>query len=186
MIINDPMSSQTRREKSFCLRVFQRTICSILVAREIAAKWSRMLVQTSSKRQIKRETRPDWLATRIPFFFFILVWECPNCVQMPYPAGTRFDCHKQWIFLYRTVFWGLIKPNCGTNVPKKNSKYTTLSHWVRYFSQTTASICLTPFPNCNTVEALVRGHPRDEKKVSLTGSGRLQEWISYGNSETDI
>ena len=124
---------------------------SILVAREIAAKWSRMLVQASSKRQIKRETRPDWLATRIPFLFSY--WspfspeKCPNCVQMPYPAGTRFDCHKQWIFLYRTVFWGLIKPNCGTSVPKKNSKYTTLSHWVRYFSQTTASICLTPFPH---------------------------------------
>ena len=50
--------------------VFRKEIFfSILVARQITAKWSRILVQTSSKRQIKRETRPDWLATRIPFFF---------------------------------------------------------------------------------------------------------------------
>ena len=38
MIVNDPMSSQTRRQKSLCLRVLERTIFSILVAREIAAK----------------------------------------------------------------------------------------------------------------------------------------------------
>ncbi|KAL9958854.1 hypothetical protein ACROYT_G035924, partial [Oculina patagonica] len=30
-----------------------------------------------------------------------------------------------------------------------------------------------------TVEALVSGHPRDAKKVSVTGAGRLREWFSY-------
>ena len=29
-----------------------------------------------------------------------------------------------------------------------------------------------------TVEALVSGHPRDAKKVSVTGAGRLREWFS--------
>ena len=92
--------------------VFRKEIFfSILVARQMTAKWSRILVQTSSKRQIKRETRPDWLATRIPFFF--LSYGCPpppspgkwpNCVQTPYPAGTRFDCHKHWIFFSNNRF----------------------------------------------------------------------------------
>ncbi len=31
---------------------------------------------------------------------------------------------------------------------------------------------------CYTVEALVSGHPRDAKKVSVTGAGRLPEWLS--------
>ncbi len=30
----------------------------------------------------------------------------------------------------------------------------------------------------DTVEALVSGHPRDAKKVSVTGAGRLPEWFS--------
>ncbi len=30
----------------------------------------------------------------------------------------------------------------------------------------------------STVEALVSGHPRDGKKVSVTGAGRLREWFS--------
>ena len=38
------------------------------------------------------------------------------------------------------------------------------------------SACLGLF---NTVEALVSGHPRDAKKVSVTGAGRLREWFSY-------
>ena len=88
--------------------VFRKEIFfSILVARQITAKWSRILVQTSSKRQIKRETRPDWLATRIPFCFSIRVsspGKWPNCVQTPYPAGTRFDCHKHWIFFSNNRF----------------------------------------------------------------------------------
>ena len=29
-----------------------------------------------------------------------------------------------------------------------------------------------------TVEALVSGNPRDGKKVSVTGAGRLREWLS--------
>ena len=29
-----------------------------------------------------------------------------------------------------------------------------------------------------TVKALVSGHPRDAKKVSATGAGRLREWFS--------
>ena len=29
-----------------------------------------------------------------------------------------------------------------------------------------------------TVEALVSGHPRNVKKVSVTGAGRLREWFS--------
>ncbi len=33
--------------------------------------------------------------------------------------------------------------------------------------------------NNDTVEALVSGHPRDVKKVSVTGVGRLREWFSY-------
>ena len=38
-------------------------------------------MQTSSKRQIKREIRPDWLATRVPFFlFFILEFLLPGGV----------------------------------------------------------------------------------------------------------
>ena len=41
--------------------------------------------------------------------------EWPNCVQMSYPAGTRFDCHKHWIFYLARSFGGLIKLNC--NVP---------------------------------------------------------------------
>ena len=70
--------------------------------------------------------------------------EWQNCVQMPYPAaGTRFDCHKHWIFDLARSFGGLIKRNCGSKFPKYNSKYTTLSHWVRSFSPTTASRCLT-------------------------------------------
>ena len=32
--------------------------------------------------------------------------------------------------------------------------------------------------NLYTVEALVSGHPRDAKKVSVTGAGRLREWFS--------
>ena len=32
--------------------------------------------------------------------------------------------------------------------------------------------------NQTTVEALVSGHPRDAKKVSVTGAGRLREWFS--------
>ena len=32
-------------------------------------------------------------------------------------------------------------------------------------------------PNNNTVEALVSGHPRDAKKVSVTAAGRLREWF---------
>ena len=28
----------------------------------------------------------------------------PNCVQTPYPAGTRFDCHKHWIFFSNNRF----------------------------------------------------------------------------------
>ena len=44
-------------------------------------------------------------------------------------------------------FGGLIKRNCGSKFPKYNLKYTTLSHWVRSFSRTTASRCLTPFPH---------------------------------------
>ena len=31
------------------------------------------------------------------------------------------------------------------------------------------------YNNSITVEALVSGHPRDTKKVSVTGDGRLQE-----------
>ena len=30
----------------------------------------------------------------------------------------------------------------------------------------------------HTVEALASGHPRDAKKVSVTGAGRLREWFS--------
>ena len=41
----------------------------------------------------------------------------PNCVQMLYPAVTRFDCHKHWIF-YQARFGGLMKSNCGSNVLK--------------------------------------------------------------------
>ncbi len=33
--------------------------------------------------------------------------------------------------------------------------------------------------NQTTVEALVSGHPREAKKVSVTGAGRLREWFSY-------
>ena len=33
-----------------------------------------------------------------------------------------------------------------------------------------------------TVEALVSGHPRDAKKVSVTGVGRLREWFSQATT----
>ena len=33
----------------------------------------------------------------------------------------------------------------------------------------------------NTVEALVSGHPRDAKKVSVTGAGRLRENVKIKN-----
>ena len=68
-----------------------------------------------------KETNKVWDTSRLAcdknsiFFFSFSYWsppslgEWPNCVQMPYPAGTRFDCHKQWIFLSRTVFWGSYK-----------------------------------------------------------------------------
>ena len=45
-------------------------------------------MQTSSKRQIKRETRPDWLATRIPFFFFILESPSLGSGQIAYKCPT--------------------------------------------------------------------------------------------------
>ena len=65
-----------------------------------------------------KETNKAWDTSRLACdknSIFFSYWspfspgECPNCVQMPYPAGTRFDCHKQWIFLSRTVFWGSYK-----------------------------------------------------------------------------
>ena len=111
--------------------VFRKEIFfSILVARQITAKWSRILVQTSSKRQIKRETRPDWLATRIPFFFFVIR------VFPPPPRGSGQIAYKRPTLLELDL--------------------TVIN--TEFFSQTTASICLTLFPhslkryfNCNTL-----------------------------------
>ena len=82
-----------------------------------------MLVQTSSKRQIKRETRPDCLATRIPFFFFILESLLPGGVAklrtnaLPLLAPDLTVINSEFFYLARS-FGGLIKPNCGTNVSK--------------------------------------------------------------------
>ena len=72
--------SKSEIEVAF-LRVLERNIFSILVARQIAAKWSRIFVQTSSKGQIKRETRPHWLTARIPFCFSY--WSPPSSWEWP-------------------------------------------------------------------------------------------------------
>ena len=90
--------------------------------REIAAKWSRMLVQTSSKGQIKRETRPDWLATKIPLFFHAGVPSPRGSVQIAYKCPTLLApdltvINNEFFYIARS-FGGLIKPNCGTDVPK--------------------------------------------------------------------
>ena len=79
-------------------------------------------MQTSSKRQIKRETRPDWLTTRIPFFFHTGVSSPRGSVQTAYKCPTLLApdltvINSEFFYLARS-FGGLIKPNCGTNVPK--------------------------------------------------------------------
>ena len=80
-------------------------------------------MQTSSKRQIKRETRPDCLATRIPFFFFHTGVPSPRGrVQIAYKCPTLLApdltvINSEFFYLARSV-GGLIKPNCGTNVSK--------------------------------------------------------------------
>ena len=80
-------------------------------------------MQTSSKRQIKRETRPDWLATRIPFFFHTGVPSARGSVQIAYKCPTLLApdltvINSEFFFYLARSFGGLIKPNCGTNVSK--------------------------------------------------------------------
>ena len=72
--------------------------------------------------QIKTRTNNAWDTSRLAcdqsYWSPFSPGEWPNCVQMPCPAGTRFDCHKHWIFYLARSFGGLIKTNCGSNVPK--------------------------------------------------------------------
>ena len=89
--------------------------------------WNSSEVKSDLRADQFKETNKAWDTSRLACdknTIFFSYWspfspgEWPNCVQMPYPAGTRFDCHKHWIFYLALSFAGLIKPNCGSNVPK--------------------------------------------------------------------
>ena len=68
-----------------------------------------------------KETNKAWDTSRLAcdknsiFSFSIFSYwspfspgECPSCVQMPYPTGTRFDCHKQRIFFISHGLLGVL------------------------------------------------------------------------------
>ena len=115
--------------------VFRKEIFfSILVARQITAKWSRILVQTSSKRHNKTWDTSRLACDKNSFFFFIRVFFSYFFHTSP-PRGS-----------------GQIAYNRPTLLAPDLTVINT-----EFVSQTTASICLTLFPhslkryfNCNT------------------------------------
>ena len=74
-------------------------------------------MQTSSKRQIKRETRPDWLATRSPFFFVIR--------EAPPPRGSGQIAYKRPTLLELDLT--VINTEFFSHIPSRDTSTVILS-----------------------------------------------------------